>query len=200
MLNPNAVLDAYNILIVSINENFELGIEKLRTNNAIVYDDIWDYILDSIERRIYYDVKAVLTYNHYNNPSYIKDFMMIIGEMLFVLQDGKVREVKSESIVNSIKERIIFLSGGEIRVWVNVYHITREYGGPEEGGWYYNWRTLVEAHNLNINDVHARLDELKEKHGEGKGDISSVLGGYQVMILIEGERGESQDTKRPYYC
>ena len=33
--------------------------------------------------------------------------------------------------------------GSEVIMYLNAYSVTRRYGGPEEGGWYYNHREPI---------------------------------------------------------
>ena len=90
---------------------------------------------------------------------------------------------------------------GEI-VFFNVYTTVRLYGGPEEGGWYYNHTNLEfcvpfiyseEAVKLMIKAHEGRIKELPH------GDIYSVRGGQEAFIMIEKTAGESASTERPYY-
>jgi len=84
--------------------------------------------------------------------------------------------------------------------WVNVYETTRHYGGPEEGGWWYNWNSLEEAVPVGSQEEAETVKrELEEKFGEGQGDISSVLGGHEIAVYIESEKGQSESTEEPRY-
>lgn len=86
------------------------------------------------------------------------------------------------------------------KVYVNVYLITRHYGGPEEGGWYYNWYNCVETVTCKNKDSDEIKSTLEEEYGNRKhGDIYSVLGGQDVLILIEEEMKASETKERPYY-
>ncbi|WP_214607262.1 hypothetical protein, partial [Mycobacterium tuberculosis] len=84
--------------------------------------------------------------------------------------------------------------------WVNVYHVTREYGGPEEGGWYYNVYDCVEA--VKTPEPEKVKEELEEKHKDDEyGNIYSVLGGVKVKVFIEDEMAESQGPEgSTVYC
>ncbi len=86
------------------------------------------------------------------------------------------------------------------KVYVNVYEVTRHYGGAEEGGWYYDWYECLECVPCRENNAEKIKDELWEEYkGMKYGDISSVLGGVDIMIYIEEKRCESQTLERPYY-
>ena len=85
---------------------------------------------------------------------------------------------------------------------ITLYLTTREYGGPEEGGWWYNWNhhrmsipTLFNTNNINMT---ARM--LIDACGlEIYGDIYSVLGGTEGWIRIERVAGSAKDTEVPRY-
>ena len=86
--------------------------------------------------------------------------------------------------------------------YLSVYGVTRHYGGPEEGGWWYNWYRLKETLPFEEND---KTEEqlrahLKAKYAdEEEGDIYSVLGGQEVHILVEDDPGESSSKEVPHY-
>lgn len=92
---------------------------------------------------------------------------------------------------------------------LGVYTVTRHYGGPEEGGWWYNQLEHVESVEAasDIDPTRAALaaiditrEALAAKHADLQyGDIYSVLGGQQVQVLIESTPGEWQTTERPRY-
>lgn len=70
--------------------------------------------------------------------------------------------------------------------YVNVYSVTRHYGGPEEGGWWYNAGEPIESRLIADEDEAYELrDALREKHGEGVGNIYSVLGGVKISIFVQ---------------
>lgn len=187
-LNGVAVLDAYNLVMDAIES------AKAEDTKEVDWHDAYVFLHDSMHDKIM---------NAYNwggeQPSYVKDLFLLFGEMLSIMHDGKAREVAYKSIINSVKERIQYLNGGEVMVWVNVYTITREYGGPEEGGWYYDWRHLADSKPCKYEDAESVEASMREEHGDGEGNISSVLGGYEVDICIEGYRGASRSTHRPHY-
>lgn len=85
-------------------------------------------------------------------------------------------------------------------VWVNVYTVRRLYGGPEEGGWYYDHYTCVYSKRVKKRFASQCKDNLIKEHSYRKwGNISSVLGGQNVDVWIENHEAESATTERPYY-
>lgn len=88
------------------------------------------------------------------------------------------------------------------RRYINVYCVTREYGGPEEGGWWYNAYHYVKGYKYTTpQDAEADLDRItKEWSGESSGNINSVLGGELYVAYLENRYAESATKERPYYC
>ena len=85
-------------------------------------------------------------------------------------------------------------------VSVNVYSVERCYGGPEEGGWYFDWLECIEVYpcrNKAAEDMRALLED--ENEHKKWGDISSVLGGRDIVVYIEETPKESETKERPYY-
>lgn len=88
---------------------------------------------------------------------------------------------------------------GDAVTVVNVYEVTRHYGGPEEGGWWYNWRVCVASVPLarcDTVDSVARWLRVRFPH---QGNIYSVRGGVEYDILGEASPAESASTERPRY-
>lgn len=91
---------------------------------------------------------------------------------------------------------------GEI-AFFNVYSITRQFGGHEEGGWYYDWTHLEYTIPFLYTDdalkllIESQENRIKDLVG---GDISSVNGGQDAWVCIEKTAGESASEERPQYC
>ncbi|MEO2202247.1 hypothetical protein ABGV42_00635 [Paenibacillus pabuli] len=84
--------------------------------------------------------------------------------------------------------------------FVNVYRVTRHYGGPEEGGWWYNNYRCVETVKSNLFLAKTVLEQLEEKYSEhAHGDIYSVNGGQEFVVAVEVLEAQGEDTSRPYY-
>lgn len=84
--------------------------------------------------------------------------------------------------------------------WVAVYQVDRQYGGPEEGGWYYDAGTLVARyHCADAATVDAVLDFAREKYPRTDARLS-VLGGddYSVMVT-DTEPPAFYPEDRPHY-
>lgn len=86
------------------------------------------------------------------------------------------------------------------KVYVNVYSVTRHFGGHEEGGWYYDWFECLETipcKNKFSSEIQEDLES--EYKDQKRGDISSVLGGVDIVVYIENTIAKSQTKERPYY-
>ena len=95
--------------------------------------------------------------------------------------------------------------------FITAYSVTRHYGGPEEGGWWYNWSTPVKTvsipkkfqrHNKRAEKAVKALRESLEKELShiNEGDIYSANGGVMLDVVSECIRHEEASTERPYYC
>lgn len=89
------------------------------------------------------------------------------------------------------------------------YTVTREFGGHEEGDWYYDWyanpalvatlpnsqRTLADWVAKGENE---REKEARKEDGRPQGRFS-VLGGEDIVYVVEQVVGESESTEHPHY-
>ena len=90
--------------------------------------------------------------------------------------------------------------GNEERCYVNVYQITRHFGGHEEGGWWYDWWECLECVPTRWEKSEEIQEMLYEEYkGEKYGDISSVLGGVDILVAVEEERCMSESKEVPIY-
>ncbi len=84
--------------------------------------------------------------------------------------------------------------------YVNAYGVTREYGGPEEGGWWYDRGTPVASLWVEADEAEKAADELKARYDHIKeGDLSSVLGGTELWVKIEDHFAAPWPATRPHY-
>ncbi|KEK23859.1 hypothetical protein [Bacillus gaemokensis] len=88
----------------------------------------------------------------------------------------------------------------DMKVYVSVYKVTREFGGHEEGGWWFDWYKCLETipcKNKFSDEI--KEDLLKEYNDVKHGDISFVLGGADVQVFIERRPAENETRERPMY-
>lgn len=95
-------------------------------------------------------------------------------------------------------------SGGQTR-YVNVYETSQEYGGPEEGGWYYTAGEPVESvkvpRNAGDHVVRAIVEEKKKQY---EVDDFRKPGNYgrrrsEHVVLVEGRPGRPYPEVTPHY-
>jgi hypothetical protein len=84
-------------------------------------------------------------------------------------------------------------------LWVTAYEVDREYGGPEEGGWWYDTGQVVKTVQAKAEDVD-RVREALEKAYPRNGQVSSVnYRGGDYRVRVEDRPGADYPTERPYY-
>lgn len=85
--------------------------------------------------------------------------------------------------------------------FVNVYLVSRAYGGPEEGGWYYNEGEPVRSHRLlnseSEEEVEATEQAWCDEHNPNRGTSSWLDGHYEVRV--QDHPAESFPETKPYY-
>ena len=85
-------------------------------------------------------------------------------------------------------------------VYINVYAVTRHFGGPEEGGWWYNAGEILESKQCHPELVNSVRAELEAKYADQKeGDIYSVRGGVDIEVQLSDEPGEDFPKHTPHY-
>lgn len=87
--------------------------------------------------------------------------------------------------------------------WVNVYLIDRDYGGGEEGGWWYNYGVCIEAwpcRSAKQAEKLVKWAESQRKYQGSKRDLYSVNHrlGDTVRIEIENREGADWSDYRPW--
>lgn len=98
------------------------------------------------------------------------------------------------------------------RYVVAVWGAERAYGGPEEGGWYYDTRTLLKSVECATHEAAYQIREALESEYPSTGKRWSVLGGEDYDVTIEDRHGYSlgsfderldllsfTPTRRPHY-
>lgn len=98
-------------------------------------------------------------------------------------------------------------------IWVNAYRASRHYGGPEEGGWWYDWNTCIASMPVSTDgiDVHERCDLIKAwmkealgwepdsyEHAHG-GARFTANGHSDFVVHVESKRAADETKERPFY-
>lgn len=83
--------------------------------------------------------------------------------------------------------------------YVNVYRVTREYGGPEEGGWWFDTgEPVMTQWSPTAEGADQVWEDLREQYPDtGKRD--SVLGGDDYSVRIEPHEGKAYPEEYPHY-
>ena len=90
------------------------------------------------------------------------------------------------------------------KCYISLYLTNRHFGGPEEGGWYYNTDelslTIPTLYNANM--IKRVLHDVIKDRAECEiyGDIESVLGGQSGWIRIEKSPGAAERNEMQLYC
>ena len=94
-----------------------------------------------------------------------------------------------------------------MRTILAFYEIDREYGGPEEGGWWYDSGTFVRAIALHFDEATAvaaqqRANRLLERLQRHRREVYSVLysGGRYRAYTFTGLPPERFPERRPRYA
>jgi hypothetical protein len=114
-------------------------------------------------------------------------------------QEWQFREFKSKIYCHRCVRKGGVKSG--IVGHINVYLEDQAYGGPEEGGWYYNYGHVILSipltESMDINAIRADLE--KEYTNEGRPSIHSVLSEGRFRITHELLKGQDWPEKTPHY-
>jgi len=112
---------------------------------------------------------------------------------------GRLEEVKGydcDYCGNWCTERIFY---------VNAYEVTRNYGGPEEGGWWYNLHVPIAsvpviASSRDDAKIKEKVKELEEFFKDRSyGNIYSMKGGQELNVYVEDKFAELEPKERPHY-
>lgn len=89
------------------------------------------------------------------------------------------------------------------KFWVNVYLEDRAYGGPEEGGWWYNCASVEKSVQCSSEEEAQKLYRKMflevEEMNIGRRPISSVLSEGVYAVYLEQHKGESYPKHTPHY-
>ncbi len=96
--------------------------------------------------------------------------------------------------------------GRVLPIFIAVQSTSRHYGGPEEGGWYYNWTETDEV--FRFWDWRSALQKMRELHDEYDqprfGIYSAANRGeaeFHFVLCSDPSFFESRETQeRPTYC
>ena len=144
-------------------------------------------------------------------PDYHIDFDHI---RLTAAPEGAVVEFETDAQFDAERRQNISLQSAEFS-YINVYLVDRAYGGPEEGGWYYDYGNPVESRRVRVDwpqpsgpythymdeDTH-QLEFLKLRYdrlNEGRPSVHSVLSEGRYKVIEEDRFARSWPEKTPHY-
>ncbi|CAM4050874.1 hypothetical protein L1N85_24605 [Paenibacillus alkaliterrae] len=86
-------------------------------------------------------------------------------------------------------------------VWVNVYTVTRAFGGRENGGWCYLNYECEHAKQVGIWEAETLRQYWEKQYlvSHKWGDLYSKSGGQDVVVLIEKRRAASRTRCKPQF-
>jgi hypothetical protein len=88
---------------------------------------------------------------------------------------------------------------------IGIYFITRQYGGPEEGGWYYDHYELKHSFFVGnmprekVSEFLKSLFEWEESMNEGAPSLGSTQSRGLYSVMFEEEPGEFETRETPRY-
>jgi hypothetical protein len=107
--------------------------------------------------------------------------------------------------------RDVVAAMGRVRLWINVYHLAMCYGGPEEGGWWWDRGTPVPGLSRSFSTrrrarqkaaayLARAIDLVVRMHREEfRYDYESVCGGETYVVRVEEHPPRPFPARRPHY-
>ena len=123
---------------------------------------------------------------------------------------GAVIEPETDAQFDAERRANITIESAEFS-YINVYLVDRAYGGPEEGGWYYDYGNPVESRRVRVDwpqptlhpdEYSHQLTFLKARYkqlNEGRPSIHSVLSEGRYKVIEEDRFARSWPEKTPHY-
>jgi hypothetical protein len=85
-------------------------------------------------------------------------------------------------------------------VYVNVYRLDRCYGGPEEGGWWFDAGNVVHSFQMtSLTQAEALVTILRQQFTDGGHRYSVRPNDEDYAVAVEPTPGESFPKERPFY-
>lgn len=140
-------------------------------NNLVIYKN---EVMRVVERE----------WNHWENDQKILTLSSVLNPDCWDEGDSWVKA--------SVKD-VVKVSSEE---YLNVYKVSRAYGGPEEGGWWYDAGYPVSSIRLRSCESVNKINELVAYIESCQDDD----GGKEFSIVIEEHFATPYPKERPYYC
>lgn len=123
---------------------------------------------------------------------------MAIEEVLAQCRDCKRATVYLDSLERVPSYHLDLHEEGckaPIALWINVYDVNQRYGGPEEGGWYWNEFHPVVSYGPYPPEAEADVKDIQSSVLLAKSLVRQYS---EVYIEHEFQASETQDV--PLYC
>ena len=92
---------------------------------------------------------------------------------------------------------------GQMYKYVNVYLEDRAYGGPEEGGWYYDCGEPVSSiacdNDTEVSMYRRLMGEWCDKQNKDRPPVHSVASEGVFVSVVEDNPARGYPSERPYY-
>lgn len=139
-----------------------------------------------------------------------RDGYEVIESMTVRWEDGRVETTKpeGEDQIGSWE-----IADATPELYANLYLQDREYGGPEEGGWWFDTYTPVDGDWINdpppyghfastgkAEEAYRRLKAWCEEENKTRRSPSSMASEGHFVARLESWPAEPMPTRRPYYC
>lgn len=107
--------------------------------------------------------------------------------------------VSSLAILQEQAQEIMHIVAGG--AWINCYRVSRQYGGPEEGGWYYDHRDpIASVMVFSLTKARAIIDMREANMAEAEGQPWPNIGNEDEDDLIYvAELHPGRETPKPHY-
>jgi hypothetical protein len=96
--------------------------------------------------------------------------------------------------------------GEVLPIYIVVQGTSRHYGGPEEGGWWYNWTETAQVFKVwTAREALRKVKDLREEYDQPRFGIYSAANRgeaeYDIFVTHDPSYWETRETReRPYYC
>lgn len=122
-------------------------------------------------------------------------------------EDVKITPTGVEIWVDGRWESVEVTETEGVIIYLNIYMVDRAYGGPEEGGWYFDYGLVEESIPLLPTEGQDLFDHVKTEHAkwaevftnEGRRPIYSVLSEGEYQLKLEIDKGQNWPAERPHY-
>ena len=112
----------------------------------------------------------------------------IIINVLSTFESRILNLTRNQKVPSGFYQHMLNLLYDQLPVYFTTYHVTREYGGPEEGGWFYTNYEKDESIKC-VNYIAALLMDHASRIDKPK----------PISYYIELFEGQHETVERPYY-